>query len=268
MADYIVGDIQGCYKGLKKLLTKLKFNPQTDHLYAVGDLVARGEDSLSVLQYCHDLGEHFHSVLGNHDLHLLAISAEIRAPKPSDKLQKLLSYAQRDTLFGWLRHMPLAMHYQQHTLICHAGLYPAWSLCDAIEFSKEIEHVLQQPNYELFLQNMYGNTPNVWMPGLKGTERQRFIVNAFTRMRYLENQGGMNFTCKAPPSQAPHNLRPWFQFYNPYLLNKRVVFGHWASLQGQTHSAQFVGLDTGYVWGNRLTAFDLQEHNLISIKAT
>ncbi len=267
MADYVVGDIQGCYKGLKKLLTKLKFNPQKDHLYAVGDLVARGEDSLSVLQYCYDLGEHFHSVLGNHDLHLLAISAEIRSAKPSDRLQKLLSYSGRDKLFDWIRYMPLALCYQKNTLITHAGLYPAWSFDDAMRFNQEIQHVLQQANFAHFLQNMYGNRPNVWAPAHETIDRQRFIVNAFTRMRYLDHNGAMDFACKVTPSQAPQSLRPWFQFYNPYLLNKRVVFGHWASLQGQTHSTQFIGLDTGYVWGNQLTAYDLTNRTRYSIKA-
>jgi bis(5'-nucleosyl)-tetraphosphatase (symmetrical) len=267
MTDYVVGDIQGCYKGLKRLLKKIQFNPNRDRLIAVGDLIARGEDSLSVLQFCNDLDDRFMTVLGNHDLHLLAISVELRPAKPSDRLGPLLQYAGRDTLYRWLRNFPLAWQYDANTLISHAGLYPAWSFADATAHSQLVEHALQGNDYATFLAHMYGNDPVAWSNAHTIKQQQRFIVNAFTRMRYVTRQGGLEFTCKVAPHNAPQHLLPWFQFYNPHLAHKRVLFGHWASLQGRTGSLQHIGLDTGYVWGNAMSCLNLDTQEIIRVTA-
>lgn len=266
MTDYVVGDIQGCYKGLKRLLKKIDFSAD-DRLFAVGDLVARGENSLSVLQYCHDLGERFHTVLGNHDLHLLAIGSGLKSAKPSDRLSKILSYNKRDNLFNWLRTMPLALRYDDNTLISHAGLYPAWSFSDAIKYSRIVEKKLQSEDYPRFLSEMYGNTPQTWSASLSKQDRARFIVNAFTRMRYVDHTGRLDFASKMSPQSSPQTLRPWFKFYNPHLTNKRVIFGHWASLNGRTHTTGIIGLDTGYVWGNQMTALNLKTGKKVSVDA-
>jgi bis(5'-nucleosyl)-tetraphosphatase (symmetrical) len=267
MADYVVGDIQGCYKGLKRLLKKIQFNPNRDRLIAVGDLIARGEDSLSVLQFCYDLGDRFMTVLGNHDLHLLAISVELRPAKPSDRLGPLLQYAGRDTLYHWLRQFPLAWQYDANTLLSHAGLYPAWSFTDALANSQLVEQSLQGSAYPTFLAHMYGNEPAAWSQAHSEKQQQRFIVNAFTRMRYVTEHGALDFACKVAPQNAPKHLRPWFQFYNPHLQHKRVIFGHWASLQGRTESTHCIGLDTGYVWGNAMSCLNLHTNEIIKLPA-
>lgn len=268
MATYVVGDIQGCYKGLTQLLKTLQFRPNKDKLIAVGDIVARGEDSLSVVQYCHDLGENFSMVLGNHDLHLLAIHAGLRKAKDNDKLGKLLKHSEIDHYIDWLRAFPLVKTWKKNTLIAHAGLYPMWSFHDAKQASKEISKRLTSSEYVKLLSHMYGNVPDTWTSQLKGTDRARFIINACTRMRYLTPHLALDFACKSAPEKAPETLQPWFHKYNPHLTAQQtVIFGHWASLKGHTGSTQFLATDTGYVWGNKLTAIHLASHKSFHVNA-
>ena len=268
MATYVIGDIQGCYKGFTQLLKSIRFRPQKDKLIAVGDIVARGEDSLSVIQYCHDLGERFSMVLGNHDLHLLAIHAGLRKPKASDKLGKLLKHPDIDQYIDWLRSFPLVKTWKKDTLIVHAGLYPMWSFEDAKQASKIINKQLTSKHYVKLLSHMYGNTPDTWSSQLSGMDRSRFIINACTRMRYLTPHLALDFACKTAPASAPDILQPWFQKYNPHLTAQQtVIFGHWASLQGRTDSTQFIATDTGYVWGNKLTAVNLAARKSFHVNA-
>lgn len=268
MASYVIGDIQGCYAGLRRLLDSISFEPGRDNLYAVGDLIARGEDSLSTLRYLRSLGSSFYSVLGNHDLHFLAVSQGIKNPKRSDNLEPLIKAPDMAALTDWLRQWPLAMALDtQHTMV-HAGLYPGWSTTQLIAYSKEISDELKSVKWRQLLENMYGDGPPKWNQKLSGKQRQRFIINATTRMRFVRPSLALNLTEKSAPKDAPTSLRPWFDVSNQQLqANETILFGHWAALQGKTSSAQFIALDTGYVWGNTMTLWHKESGEYISVSA-
>ena len=264
----VVGDIQGCYRGLTRLLKKAGFNPAKDKLYAVGDLVARGDDSLSTLQYLRDLGDAFHAVLGNHDLHLLAISQGIHQPKASDNLSNLIASADFDTLIHWLRQFPLASRISDTHTMVHAGLYPGWSTAELLKFSEEVSARLRADDFKAMLETMYGDTPDSWQDNLDVVARQRFIVNACTRMRFIGPGNTLEFATKSNPSQAPAELVPWFKADNPSLRSEeKIVFGHWAALEGKTSDTRFIALDTGYVWGQTMTALRIEDNRLFRVKA-
>lgn len=264
----VVGDIQGCYRGLQRLLDKAGFNPSSDKLYAVGDLVARGDDSLSTLQYLQDLGDAFHAVLGNHDLHLLAISQGIRQPKASDNLGSLIASPEFDTLIHWLRQFPLACRISDSHTMVHAGLYPGWSPSKLLELSNEVSARLRADDFNAMLETMYGNSPDRWQDDLDVVPRQRFIINACTRMRFIGPGKTLEFATKSSPSHAPAELVPWFKADNPGLSrDEKIVFGHWAALEGNTNDAQFIALDTGYVWGQTMTALRLEDNHTFRVKA-
>lgn len=266
MTDYVVGDIQGCYSGLRRLLDKAKFNPKKDKLYAVGDLIARGPESLETLNYLYSLKDSFESVLGNHDLHFLAIAAGFKEAKKSDFLMALLNHKKRDKYVAWLRKKPLALRPHKDVLITHAGLYPNWSFKKAIKLSEEIQTQLCGEDWQSLLKNMYGNEPTLWNKELNGMARSRFIINAFTRMRFLTQNVNLEFSTKTAPHCSPPGIVPWFSIKNKYIdNNQRVMFGHWAALMGKTGTEQFIGLDTGYVWGNQLTLYDLTKNKPLSI---
>lgn len=266
MSNYVVGDIQGCYSGLIKLLGKADFNPKKDKLWAVGDLIARGPESLKTLSYLHNLGDSFDCVLGNHDLHFLAIHAGLKLAKKNDDLTALLESKKVDKFVQWLRTKPLAKRINKHTLICHAGLYAQWSFSQAELLSEEVSAELSASNYKQLLVNMYGAEPKSWDPSLQGYDRLRFIINAFTRMRFITAQNELEFETKSSPTLASKNLRPWFTIENTNIKKKQLVlFGHWATLMGKTHSSQFIGLDTGYVWGHKMTMYCVEQGKLISI---
>jgi bis(5'-nucleosyl)-tetraphosphatase (symmetrical) len=266
MPTYIVGDIQGCFLGLQRLLKKVDFSPENDRLIAVGDLVGRGTQALETLDYLYSLKDSFDTVLGNHDLHLLAIYAGIRKAKPDDNLDILLASTQLKTYINWLRCKPLALMADQNTLVTHAGLYPQWSVKKAIKVSVEVSEQLQARDWKKCLANMYGNQPSTWQKSLLAAQRLRFIVNAMTRMRFIENHDELDFNCKTSPDLAPDNLTPWFKILNKKLkMDQRIVFGHWASLNGNTHDSQFCGLDTGYVWGQEMTLLNLSSGELFSV---
>lgn len=269
---YVIGDIQGCYDGLRRVLDKVKFDDVNDTLFAVGDLVARGEDSLRTLRFLKSLGKNFHSVLGNHDLHLLAVVNGIRKAKKSDKLASLLNASDLNDLVDWLRQFPLAMKIDDHSVMIHAGLYPKWSIDQSVSLSDEVSTFLKSDSYADFLSSMYGNKPNSWSDSLEGEERLRFIVNACTRMRFVYADGRLDFDNKSHPSAVSHStsslIMPWFALENAQLASQqRVIFGHWAALSGQTNSQQFIGLDTGYVWGQSMTLLNLSNASLTKINA-
>ncbi|WP_334019109.1 symmetrical bis(5'-nucleosyl)-tetraphosphatase [Alteromonas sp. S015] len=269
---YVIGDIQGCYNGLRRALDKVNFDETNDKLFAVGDLVARGEDSLSTLRFLKSLGNNFNSVLGNHDLHLLAVVNDIRKAKKSDKLEPLLNAADLTELIDWLRQFPLALKLDEQSVMVHAGLYPKWSIDECVSLSDDVSNILKSTDYAAFLSEMYGNKPSNWSSDLTGNERLRFIVNACTRMRFVHTDGTLDFDNKSHPSAVSHStsstLKPWFEVTNKTLKDaERVVFGHWAALSGQTNSRQFIGLDTGYVWGQSMTLLHLDSASLVSISA-
>jgi len=273
MKNFVVGDIQGCYKGLIKLLDKAGFVPHKDKLWAVGDLIARGPDSLATMEYLYDLGPHFDTVLGNHDLHLIACAFGISKPKSQDKLTPLMKHKDFSKFIDFLLTKPLAVSPLKNTLITHAGLYPKWSIKKARKLSLEVEAQLQGKHLEKFLNNMYGNLPNVWSKDLKEYARFRFIVNAFTRMRFVHNDVSLDFDTKCHPRNAGNNLQPWFNHENKALkASQTLLFGHWASLSGEVPAslpidAKVIALDTGFVWGNKMRLYCLESQEFFHCQA-
>ena len=266
MSTYIVGDIQGCFDGLQNLLKKVEFSPTKDHLIAVGDLIGRGTQALETLDYLYSLKDNFDTVLGNHDLNLMAIYAGIRKAKPGDNLDVLLTSSNIKNHINWLRGKPLALMAGPKTLVTHAGLYPDWSVKKALKLSLEVSEQLQGKDWKKVLANMYGNQPAAWQKTLLGDQRLRFIVNAMTRMRFIEKKGNLDFNCKISPDLAPENLTPWFNVDNKKLkTDERVIFGHWASLNGNTNLSQFCALDTGYVWGQTMTMLNLSTNEIYTV---
>lgn len=260
MALYAIGDIQGCREALDNLLEKIHFNPAQDRLWFAGDLVARGPDSLGVLRRVMSLGDSAQIVLGNHDLHLLAVHFGIRPAKPHDNTQAILDAPDRNALMHWLRQQPLC-RYNAHydAVITHAGVPPQWSVQNCLDRSREVETVLQSDDIHLFLSQMYGNDPAAWSDNLEGMTRLRVITNFLTRMRLIDPQGQMDFVFKEELSHIPEGLTPWFAIPNPALIPRTILFGHWAAIKGDTKSERIIGLDTGCVWGGCLTAYRLDD---------
>ncbi|PKF51147.1 symmetrical bis(5'-nucleosyl)-tetraphosphatase [Enterovibrio nigricans] len=259
MSTFLVGDIQGCYRDLRELLDLAQFDHTQDHLYIAGDLVARGPDSLSVLRFVRSLGKHGHTVLGNHDLHLLAVAEGIMKPKAKDKTLPILEADDRDELLFWLRQQPLLIHEDISNALApgfvmtHAGVPPCWNLESAKHQANDVEAILRSDRYLWLLQNMYANEPACWDESLEGIERYRFTINAFTRMRFCTPEGGLDMACKRPPKDiTDENLVPWFALKNRQPIEETLVFGHWAALGGVIN-ADIMGLDTGCVWGGSLT---------------
>ena len=265
MANYVVGDIQGCYKGLKKLLKTVKFDAVNDTLWSVGDLIARGEDSLSTLELLYDLGSSFKPVLGNHDLHFMAIANGLRTVKTNDNLEPLLASPALPRYVDWLRQQPLARKIDERSLIVHAGLYPKWGINDCMTQAYDIAIQLRGDGFIELLESMYGSKPRKWQDDLSVIERYRFTINACTRMRFLNAQHELDFQHKESPASTEKSLKPWFACKNKKLAKKeRVFFGHWASLNGLLNHKQFFGLDTGFVWGGSLTALRLEDMQIFA----
>ena len=260
MATYAIGDIQGCYDEMRRLLDTIGFDPAQDRLWLVGDLVNRGPQSPEVLRYLRSLGDRAISVLGNHDLHLLVVAAGVRKPHRGDTLDALLAAPDRDELLDWLRRQRL-MHAGEGYAMVHAGLLPQWSIAQALALAREVETALQGPDYGEFLGCMYGNAPAQWRDDLSGYDRLRVIVNAMTRLRLCTTDGVMEFTHKTGLSDAPAGYLPWFDVPGRASSNTPVLFGHWAAL-GLTLRADVLGLDSGCVWGRRLTAVRLEDRRV------
>lgn len=254
MATYLVGDLHGCYDELQILLDKVRFDPAQDRLYPVGDLVARGDKSLQCLRLIKSLGEAAQTVLGNHDLHLLATALGIKKVKPSDRVEALFAAPDFPELMDWLRHQPLLVHAErQNFVMVHAGISPDWDLTTAKACAAEVEQVLRHGDYRGLLTQMYDSRPDLWSPALQGIERLRYSINAFTRMRFCYRDHRLDFDCKAPVEQAPPELVPWFALNNPLYRTENIVFGHWASLVDTPTPPNIYALDTGCAWGNRMT---------------
>lgn len=259
MAVYAIGDIQGCYDELRQLLDQLQFDPRQDRLWFTGDLVNRGPRSLDALRLVASLGHAAVTVLGNHDLHLLALAATNDTKhKALDTVDDILAAPDRDELLDWLRHQPLLHHDQTlgYTLI-HAGLPPQWDLAQAQSCARELAAVLRDGlAYRELFRHMYGDQPDVWSNELRGFERLRFITNCFTRLRFCDTQGRLKLKYKGKPDSAPEGIFPWFRTPGRRSASLRIVFGHWSAL-GFYQDDGVIGLDTGCVWGERLTAFRL-----------
>lgn len=258
MATYVIGDVQGCRAALEDLLDRIRFDPASDRLFFAGDLVARGPDSLGTLRLIHGLGPVADSVLGNHDLHLLAVSHRLAPVKDKDRTLPVLMADDREPLLDWLRRRPLLIELPGHVLT-HAGLPPGWSPAEARARAREVEAALQGGDSERYLAAMYGNTPACWDDQLSGLDRLRVITNHFTRMRLLHDDGSLDFAHKEALDTAPPGLHAWFTRPNPARGDTRMVFGHWAALQGHTGVDHAIAVDTGCVWGNTLCAWRLED---------
>jgi bis(5'-nucleosyl)-tetraphosphatase (symmetrical) len=259
MAVYAIGDIQGCFDEFRRLLDKLRFDPGGDRLWLVGDLVNRGPHSLEVIRFVKHLGDSAVMVLGNHDLHLLAVAALEEPLKRRDTFQSALYAHDRDELLNWLRHRPLLHHDAEigFTLI-HAGLPPQWDLAQAKACAVEVEEVLRGPNYRHFLRHMYGDEPALWSESLTGWDRLRFTVNCLTRLRYCDAQGRLELAYSGAPGTQPYGYMPWFTVPKRRSADMKIVFGHWAAL-GLHLEKGIYALDSGCVWGGALTALRLDK---------
>jgi bis(5'-nucleosyl)-tetraphosphatase (symmetrical) len=257
MAVFAIGDVQGCYDDLMRLLERVHFDENEDKLWFAGDLVNRGPDSLGVLRFVKDLGASAVSVLGNHDLHLLALASGAASPRKKDTLDEVLSSPHRDECLDWLRHRPLLHHDEAlgYTLV-HAGLPPQWDLKQAKAGAQELESVLRDAGHAGFFRDMYGDEPRRWSPDLKGMDRLRFIVNCFTRLRYCSKAGDLDLKSKGAPGTQPEGYLPWFEVPDRASVGLHLLFGHWSTL-GDISSHNVYPLDTGCVWGSRLTALRL-----------
>ncbi len=254
MATYAIGDIQGCHAPLLRLLDAIGFDPAADSLWFAGDLVNRGPDSLAVLRLVRALGAAAVSILGNHDLTLLAAAAGHVKIRNKDTFQSILEAPERDELLDWLRHRPLLHHDPAlGRIMVHAGLPPAWDLARARACAAEVEAALRGPDPDAFLSQMFGSEPRRWSEGLEGVERLRYTVNALTRMRYVDGDWALNFDQKGPPGTQPPELVPWFAVPGRRNADLEIVCGHWASL-GYYHTPGVLALDSACVWGGRLTA--------------
>ncbi len=260
MTRYAIGDVQGCDEELRALLERLKFSPDRDRLWFVGDLVNRGPDSLAVLRRVRALADNAVVVLGNHDLHLLAVACGAHRRRKSDTLDAVLAAPDREALLEWLITRPLA-HAAGGDLMVHAGLVPQWSVALTLELAREVAEALARDPRALFDQ-MYGNEPDRWRGELTGAERLRFAINVLTRLRVCTADGRVDLTVKGAPPPPPSPLRPWFAHARRASREARVIFGHWSAL-GLVHEPGLIGLDTGCVWGGTLSAMDLDRERPI-----
>lgn len=263
MTRYAVGDVQGCFTPLRRLLERVKFDPSRDQLWTVGDMVNRGPQSLECLRFFYELGDSARVVLGNHDLHLLAVAHGARKIKRDDTLQPILDASDSADLLSWLRRQPLLHRDGAYTMV-HAGLAPQWSIPKAQQLAGEIAEVLQSDRLVDFLHGMYGDTPTNWCDRLTGIERWRTITNYFTRLRFCTANGELDLKTKEGPGTAPPGYMPWFDVPQRKSAGAALIIGHWAMLMGKTGRDDVIALDTGCVWGNRLTLFNLDTRALLS----
>jgi bis(5'-nucleosyl)-tetraphosphatase (symmetrical) len=261
VADYAIGDVQGCYNPLQRLLELIDFDDRRDRLWFVGDLVNRGPQSLDVMRWVKRLPLKPYVTLGNHDLHLLSLMyAPIKRTNDDDTLQAILAAPDRDELGDWLRHQSILVHDESlQVVMCHAGIAPHFTLDKAKTCARELEAVLSGDLFSDFLAHMYGNEPNTWYDQLQGNERLRYICNAFTRMRFCDENSRLQLAYKGTVEMAPLGLYPWFAAPHRVNIDADIIFGHWAALLGQCLIPRIHALDTGCFWGGALTALRLQD---------
>lgn len=276
MSNYVIGDVQGCHDSLVALLEQIGFSEETDVLWFAGDLVNRGPRSLDTLRLIHRLAQQgrAHTVLGNHDLHLLALWCECGKSSRFDTIAEIVQSPDSEVLIDWLRHQALVLELpkaQNSTaLLVHAGILPEWTFPQALALSQEVQQVLSGPNWKVFMSDLYGNKPNRWSDSLEGHDRWRLIVNVCTRMRMLRVDGKIDLKFKLEPADAPDDLKAWFEFPRTIEANKLlegpIIFGHWSTL-GQIKNKAGYCLDTGCVWGGKLTALRLEDGELFQVDA-
>jgi bis(5'-nucleosyl)-tetraphosphatase (symmetrical) len=267
MATYAIGDIQGCYHAFMALLSRLQFDAKQDKLWLVGDIINRGSGSLEVLRWCYQNQDSLKIVLGNHDLHALAVVHNLKSAHKHDTLQASIHAPDSDALFKWLRHQPLMIvqNVDEHGYVMvHAGLFPQWTIEQAACLASEVECALQADDYHVFLTEMYGNLPNVWHDGLAGMDRLRAITNAMTRMRICSLEGEMEFEFKGELQDIPSGYTPWFDAPDRQSYDAKIICGHWSALGLQQRENVFA-LDTGCLWGGQLTAMCLETQAITQV---
>jgi bis(5'-nucleosyl)-tetraphosphatase (symmetrical) len=270
MSTYAIGDLQGCFEPLTELLTHINYNKKKDTLWFAGDLVNRGPDSLACLRFVKNLGHRAFCVLGNHDLHLLAIHQKIRTYlHSSDTIQDILNAPDCDELLHWLRHQPLMFHQPKSGFsMIHAGLPPQWNFQQAKKCAEEVEYVLQH-DYENFLAHMYGNEPAIWSDNLSKKhaywDRLRFITNCLTRLRFCDSKGKLLFKAKGAPNKQDKSHIAWFDHPQRKSSHDKIIFGHWSTLPKNSTPKNIYHLDTGCLWGGELTALRLEDEKYFSI---
>ncbi len=267
MTTYAIGDVQGCFTELQALLAEIHFDANKDVLWFTGDLVNRGPNSLAVLRFLKNLGEQHQIVLGNHDLHLLAIAYGVAKEKPGDTLSTILQAPDKIELMDWLRHRPL-LHAEKNYVMTHAGLPPCWDLTTAQALAKEVETILQGHSPQDFFRGLYGNLPDRWDENLRGIERLRCITNYFTRMRLCYADCRLDFAYDGDLQQKPADLKPWFEIETKNQTQLKIIFGHWAALGGKSSKPNIFPLDTGCVWGRALTAMRLEDNQRFQVQCS
>ena len=264
MSIYAIGDVQGCHRQMRALVQKVQSAEPEARLIFVGDLVNRGPESLAALRFIRQLGERAQVILGNHDLHLLAVANGIRKEHRSDTLRPILEAPDREELLHWLRQQPLALFEAGHLLV-HAGVLPQWSAQQTLELAGEVSTVLRGKDWMGFLQHMYGNAPETWRDDLQGNDRWRCVINALTRMRFCSADGRMEFSSTESAGGAPYGYMPWFNVPGRKSADTPIVFGHWSTL-GLTLRDNLVGLDTGCVWDGSMTLMNVDTDELLNCK--
>lgn len=265
MTTYAIGDIQGCYHAFQALLNRIEFNPDSDMLWLVGDLINRGSGSLEVLRWCYAHQNNLKVVLGNHDLHALVVANGFVRAHKGDTLDALLAADDKAELLNWLRHQHLVYQADGYLMV-HAGLLPQWTAEQAVAYAAEVEVALQGDDYLNFLANMYGNLPNAWDDTLTGINRLRVITNAMTRLRVCNRNGEMDFAFKGELADIPNGFIPWFDMPNRATKDTQVIFGHWSAL-GLHQRDNVYALDTGCLWGGKLTAMNLQTKAITQVQS-
>ena len=260
--DYAIGDVQGCFKTLVALLTKIKFNPDKDRIYFLGDVVNRGSNSLAVLRLIYSNRDNMKMVLGNHDFHLLVCALTERNPNKKDTFQDILEASDKLVMLDYLLQRPLAINYK-NALLVHAGAPPKWGMTDVLENSKLVEQNLQSENAPIFLSKMYGNSPHTWHENLANEEKSRYAINALMRMRFCKENGELEFDHKQNIDKNPKGFKAWFLHPKREMSNQKIYFGHWSTLQ-DVKTENIYPLDHGCVWGGMLSAYDLTNQQIIS----
>ena len=270
MSAYAIGDVQGCYSELQNLLNEINFDERRDELWFAGDLVNKGPKSLQTLRFIKALGVNAKITLGNHDLHLLAVAKNIQPLLKKDTIQEILAADDVKELIDWLKSRPLLITDDNlNFTMVHAGLPPQWSLENAKEFAKECELILQSEKINKLLAEMYGDTPNIWVNSLQDYAKQRFIINCFTRIRFCNSDGMLDFDTKVAPGKQNTSLIPWYSLPNRKTKDNKIIFGHWSTVHigNEKNFKQYnvYPIDTGCLWGGRLTAMRLEDEKVFSV---
>ncbi len=269
--NYVIGDVQGCFEALKALLKEIQFDAEQDFIWFAGDLVARGENSIAALRFIKKLAEQgaAATVLGNHDLTLLAYARGIKPVKEKDNVRDVIDAIDSDDLIDWLRKQPMCLFPNEQTILTHAGIPNIWSAEKTAQLAQEVEAIIAHDDFEVlddFLKEMFGKEPALWSDKLQGHERIRCIVNYLTRMRLTDTEGRLEYSFKdALDDPMPQGFKPWFEFESQAAQTHQILFGHWAALNGKTISNKIQNVDGGCVWGNQLMAFRLEDQQMFAV---